>query len=371
MLETPPQTETDRADRDTPAMQGRQLFAYYGLLFLFLALSRSLLIELNSQFDLAIFPKLALGVQQVLDNAAEFDNVLNTLYSLMYAFLFSLPIAIVYRITKDEGQFDPSLGQTIVLLSMVVTAVMIVISGDLARAFGLAGVVAAVRFRNTLDDAKDAVYIFLAIAIGMACGARAYPTAVWTSVVMTTALYLMWRYHFGQFPDRIVSSREGGKKEKKDRKDKKDKKDKKKNKGPKEAVSLSPEAQARIDATREQQQRLAEFAARSREPGEKKSNAAFVIEARHLAQAQSHAVLVLEANGGKWRLATAQTGEGKGGTLEFVGRLAKTGSPALLIQALLEGEGESSIAAASFQSLKAARIAEAEPASARTEVAAS
>ncbi|MBP9946755.1 MAG: DUF4956 domain-containing protein, partial [Vicinamibacteria bacterium] len=292
MLETPPHTETDRADRDTPAMQGRQLFAYYGLLFLFLALSRSLLIELNSQFDLAIFPKLALGVQQVLDNAAEFDNVLNTLYSLMYAFLFSLPIAIVYRITKDEGQFDPSLGQTIVLLSMVVTAVMIVISGDLARAFGLAGVVAAVRFRNTLDDAKDAVYIFLAIAIGMACGARAYSTAVWTSVVMTTALYLMWRYHFGQFPDRIVSSREGGKKEKKDRKDKRDKKDKKKNKGPKEAVSLSPEAQARIDATLEQQQRLAEFAARSREPGEKKSNAAFVIEARHLAQAQSHAVAV-------------------------------------------------------------------------------
>ena len=38
MLETPPHTETDRADRDTPAMQGRQLFAYYGLLFLFLAL---------------------------------------------------------------------------------------------------------------------------------------------------------------------------------------------------------------------------------------------------------------------------------------------------------------------------------------------
>ena len=346
MIETPHPTETDSAERDRSAMQGRQLFAYYGLLFLFLALSRSLLLELNSQFDLAIFPKLALGVQQVLDNAAEFDNVLNTLYSLMYAFLFSLPIAIVYRITKDEGQFDPSLSQTIVLLSMVVTAVMIVISGDLARAFGLAGVVAAVRFRNTLDDAKDAVYIFLAIAIGMACGARAYSTAVWTSVVMTPALYLMWRYHFGQSPDRIVSSREGGKKEKKDRKEKREKRDKKDKKKDKTAKM-------------------------AREQGGKKSNAAIIIEARDLIQAQTHAGVVLEANGGKWQLAAIQAAEGPGGTLEFVGRLAKTGSPALLIRAMLEGEGGSSIAAASFHSLKAAKVPEAEPAPAGAEASTS
>ena len=48
---------------------------------------------------LAIFPKLAEGVQQVLDNAAEFDNVLNTVYSLMYAFLFSLPIVLLGTVT--------------------------------------------------------------------------------------------------------------------------------------------------------------------------------------------------------------------------------------------------------------------------------
>ena len=178
-----------------------------------------------------------MAVRQVLDSAAEFDNALNILFSLLYAFLFSVPIAIVYRVTKADDLFDPSLGQTIVLLAMVVTAVMVVISGDLARAFGLAGVVAAVRFRNTLDDAKDAVYVFLAIAIGMACGSRAYSIAVWTSLVMTTTLYLMWRYRFGQLPGQIFASREGGKKKKKkkkgkEKKDKTDKKDKEPNSEP-------------------------------------------------------------------------------------------------------------------------------------------
>src|SRR5256885_7014990 len=34
----------------------------------------------------------------------------------------------------------------------------------------LAAIVAAVRFRNTLKDTKDAVYIFLALAVGVAAG---------------------------------------------------------------------------------------------------------------------------------------------------------------------------------------------------------
>lgn len=236
MLETPPPPQESPDDPETPAMQGRQLFAYYGLLFLFLLLIRSFLLELNAQFDLAIFPKMTEAVRQVLDSAAEFDNALNILFSLLYAFLFSVPIAIVYRVTKADDLFDPSLGQTIVLLAMVVTAVMVVISGDLARAFGLAGVVAAVRFRNTLDDAKDAVYVFLAIAIGMACGSRAYSIAVWTSLVMTTTLYLMWRYRFGQMPGQIFASREGGKKKKK----KKEGKEKKDKKGKKDIGPINP-----------------------------------------------------------------------------------------------------------------------------------
>lgn len=317
MLESPRPGEEPPPIPEAEAMQARQLFAYYGLLFLFLLLVRSFLIELNAQFDLAIFPKMTEAVRQVLDSAAEFDNALNILFSLLYAFLFSLPVAIVYRVTKADGQFDPSLGQTIVLLAMVVTAVMVVISGDLARAFGLAGVVAAVRFRNTLDDAKDAVYVFLAIAIGMACGSRAYSIAVWTSLVMTTTLYLMWRYRFGQLPGRIIGSQERGKK-KKDGKEKKDKKDKK----------------------------------------EKEPNSALIVEARDLARAQGHVENTLAAAGGKWRLASTLAHASGGGALEFVGRLDKTETSSSLLERVLGGEATAFIARADIRSLKVPRAPE-------------
>lgn len=313
MLEAPRPPEEPPALPEAEAMQARQLFAYYGLLFLFLLLVRSFLIELNTQFDLAIFPKMTEAVRQVLDSAAEFDNALNILFSLLYAFLFSLPVAIVYRVTKADGQFDPSLGQTIVLLAMVVTAVMVVISGDLARAFGLAGVVAAVRFRNTLDDAKDAVYVFLAIAIGMACGSRAYSIAVWTSLVMTTTLYLMWRYRFGQMPGRIIASRERGKK--KNGKEKKEKK-------------------------------------------EKKPNSALVVEARDLPRAQGHVENALAAAGGKWRLSNTLAHAAGGGALEFVGRLGKSETSSSLLRRVLGGEATAFIASADIRSLKVAKSVE-------------
>ena len=60
---------------------------------------------------------------------------------------------------------------------------MIVVQSSLALAFSLAGIVAGVRFRSTLDDTRDAVYIFLAIGTASAAGAQALGIAFATSLI--------------------------------------------------------------------------------------------------------------------------------------------------------------------------------------------
>ena len=63
----------------------------------------------------------------------------------------------------------------ILLLSCMaafVTGIVLVVSNSLALAFSLGGVVAAVRFRTNLSDARDVVFIFLAIAVGFAGGVQ-------------------------------------------------------------------------------------------------------------------------------------------------------------------------------------------------------
>jgi uncharacterized membrane protein YhiD involved in acid resistance len=51
---------------------------------------------------------------------------------------------------------------------------MIIIGSNIARAFALVGAMSIIRFRNPVKDARDIVFIFMAMAIGMACGTQFY-----------------------------------------------------------------------------------------------------------------------------------------------------------------------------------------------------
>ena len=76
---------------------------------------------------------------------------------------------------------------------------MLLVKYSLALAFSLAGIVAAVRFRNTLDDSKDAVYVFLATAIGLASAVN-LPVAAVISIGFNTIVLVLWYTDFGSAP---------------------------------------------------------------------------------------------------------------------------------------------------------------------------
>src|SRR3989442_13684879 len=80
-------------------------------------------------------------------------------------------------VTKRRSGYDQSVVQTVIILPMTVAGTVILVQNSLALAFALAAIVAAVRFRNTLKDNKDAVYIFLALTVGVPSGGYAPPAA--------------------------------------------------------------------------------------------------------------------------------------------------------------------------------------------------
>lgn len=107
------------------------------------------------------------------------------------------PVAWVYMLTKQEKGYDESVVHTVIILPVAVTGLVIVVQNSLALAFSLAGIVAAVRFRNTLEDTKDAVYIFLAIGTALAAGAQALGIAAVTSVIFNYLVLATWRFKIG------------------------------------------------------------------------------------------------------------------------------------------------------------------------------
>src|SRR6185436_10101721 len=94
--------------------------------------------------------------------------IVNTLVSFLLAIALMLPVSWVYMSTGKERRHNQGVAQTLIVLPIVVAGVVLVVQNSLALAFSLAGVVAAVRFRTTLSDTRDIVFIFLAIGVGFA-----------------------------------------------------------------------------------------------------------------------------------------------------------------------------------------------------------
>ena len=88
-----------------------------------------------------------------------------------------LPVSWVYFKSRSKSGLDQSIAQTMLLLPMAVAGVVIIVQNSLALAFSLAGIVAAVRFRNTLKNTGDSLFIFISIGAGLAAGVLSKHTA--------------------------------------------------------------------------------------------------------------------------------------------------------------------------------------------------
>jgi hypothetical protein len=123
---------------------------------------------------------------------------LSTTLLFMATLVLMLPVTWVYMSDRKARAHDQSMVETLIVLPIVVAGTVLVVRNSLALAFSLAGVVAAVRFRTSLSDTRDVVFIFLAIAVGFAAGVEILTVAAITSVLFNYLLLLSWRYDFGR-----------------------------------------------------------------------------------------------------------------------------------------------------------------------------
>jgi hypothetical protein len=168
-----------------------------------------LLIALGA-FAWRALPQTALAGQQSLDallgsrpsEAARIGDptlALTALVAMLSALLLAIPVAWMYQLTRAKRGFQQSVVQLLIVLPIVVSGIVVLVKFSLALAFSLAGIVAAVRFRNTLEDSKDAVYVFLAIAIGLAAAVDV-PVAAAISIMYNTVVVILWYTDFGHSP---------------------------------------------------------------------------------------------------------------------------------------------------------------------------
>lgn len=118
-------------------------------------------------------------------------------FELLTAFGLSVflgtTIAAVYRWTHSGFSYSRSFVQALMLAAVVATVMILAIGNNMARGLGILGALAIIRFRTPIRDPRDIIFLFAALAVGIASGAGIYEIALLGTLVFSVCvLVLNW-----------------------------------------------------------------------------------------------------------------------------------------------------------------------------------
>ena len=122
--------------------------------------------------------------------------------AIILSILYSFIIAKVYLMVHRGYSYSKSYLHTMIMVSVTVALIMVIIGSEIARAFALVGAMSIIRFRNPVKDPRDVAFLFVTIAIGMACGVGFYMYATVFTFTIVILMLCMHYYNFGDLPNK-------------------------------------------------------------------------------------------------------------------------------------------------------------------------
>jgi hypothetical protein len=253
--------------------------------------------------------------------------VMTTIMILLGALVLMLPVTWVYMSARPSGgQHNQNVVQTLIFLPLVVAGIVFIVQNSLALAFSLAGVVGAVRFRTTLRDTRDLVYIFLSIVVGFAAGVQSLAVGAVVSIIFNFVLIITWHYDYGRNMLMPTAAAQWSR--------------------PLQALASPtgdhqiPDRDLLLSLTPEKADALAERFGRVRDQiGKKKKaryNSILTVTTDNVAEAQKQVEEVLERMTKRWDLDEIITNVGKPSEIYYLTRLKKSIPKDVLLTAIHE-----------------------------------
>ena len=112
-------------------------------------------------------------------------SVIDAFIGMGSAVVISFLLSFIYIKTHTGYSYSRNYLFSLILISLTISLIMTIIGSNIARAFALVGAMSIVRFRNPIKDTRDLSYIFMSIAIGMACGTGFYIYSIIFILIVT------------------------------------------------------------------------------------------------------------------------------------------------------------------------------------------
>lgn len=127
-------------------------------------------------------------------HAGTFD-IQSVALALTGSLFLGLVISVIYHITSDEpGKFTA----VIAAMPLLVTAVIMIVNGNLGTSMAVLGAFGLVRFRSAAGSAWEIVFLFFSMAVGLAIGMGFISLAVVVTIIVGLLLLLLDRTGYGQ-----------------------------------------------------------------------------------------------------------------------------------------------------------------------------
>ena len=113
---------------------------------------------------------------------------------LILSFALSVFIVNIYQWTHTKIP-QKSFTDTLIILCMLISVVMVIIGDSIARAFSLVGALSIIRFRTAIQDPRDIGFVFYALAVGMAVGAGNPSVAILATFLIGIIILAIYHWH--------------------------------------------------------------------------------------------------------------------------------------------------------------------------------
>ena len=140
-----------------------------------------------------------------------FENIINsyspesiTTATLISVLLMVVVLAIyeffVYRFVSHRSFYNKSFNVTVAILPFFISTIILCLQSNLIITLGTIGALAILRFRTSVKDPVDMLYLLWSVFIGIICGCQLFEVGVLTSIFVTIVLIILEHVNFGRKP---------------------------------------------------------------------------------------------------------------------------------------------------------------------------
>jgi len=123
---------------------------------------------------------------------------------LFVTFLIGMFIFYVYKKTFQGILYTQSFNVSLVMVAVVTSLVIMTISSNFILSLGMVGALSIVRFRTAIKDPMDIVFMFWAIAVGIANGAGFFKISIIGSIFIGIILLILTKYKSTSTPYLLI-----------------------------------------------------------------------------------------------------------------------------------------------------------------------